>query len=172
MTRHGKIARLPKAIRDELNRRLADGEHGKRLVVWLNGLAEVRAILEADFEGKAISPANLTQWKQGGYQEWQQKIEVTELARELRERPQGIKEALEGGEASDYLGTLMMVQLAQISQTFLDKNLSVEERWKRFRTVNMELARMRLGDHRKRMRDIWMHNVSDADTNLSGFKSI
>ena len=162
MTRHGKVARLPKAIRDELNRRLANGEQGKRLVVWLNGLDTVQAILKEDFEGKLISEANLTGWKQGGYQDWRQREEVSALAAELRDRPQGILEELDGAEGSDYLGTLMMVQLAQISQTFLDKNLSVEERWKRFRTVNIELARMRLGDHRKRMRDIWMHNVSDA----------
>jgi len=31
-TRNGKIARLPKDIREELNRRLEDGEPGKHLV--------------------------------------------------------------------------------------------------------------------------------------------
>ena len=36
MTRNGKIARLPRAIRDELSRRLQDGEPGKHLVQWLN----------------------------------------------------------------------------------------------------------------------------------------
>ena len=32
MTRNGKIARLPRALRDELNRRLQDGQPGVRLV--------------------------------------------------------------------------------------------------------------------------------------------
>ena len=32
MTRNGKIARLPRLIRDELNRRLRDGELGKDVV--------------------------------------------------------------------------------------------------------------------------------------------
>jgi len=32
MTRVGKIARLPREIREQLNRRLQDGEPGKRLV--------------------------------------------------------------------------------------------------------------------------------------------
>lgn len=44
MTRNGKIARLPREIREELNRRLDDGEQGVRLVEWLNGLPEVKRI--------------------------------------------------------------------------------------------------------------------------------
>jgi hypothetical protein len=38
MTRTGKIARLPRELRDELNRRLREGEPGIRLVEWLNSL--------------------------------------------------------------------------------------------------------------------------------------
>ena len=38
MTRHGKIARLPLEVREELNRRLENGEPGDRLVEWLNGM--------------------------------------------------------------------------------------------------------------------------------------
>ena len=49
MTRNGKIARLPRAIRDELNRRLDDGEPGVQLVNWLNGVPEVRDILRNEF---------------------------------------------------------------------------------------------------------------------------
>jgi hypothetical protein len=41
MTRNGKIARLPAATREELNQRLLDGERGKHLVLWLNGLPQV-----------------------------------------------------------------------------------------------------------------------------------
>jgi len=36
MTRNGKIARLPRAIRDSLNQRLHDGETGRHLVRWLS----------------------------------------------------------------------------------------------------------------------------------------
>jgi len=44
-TRTGKIARLPKSIRDELNRRLEDGWQNIKLVDWLNELPAVREIL-------------------------------------------------------------------------------------------------------------------------------
>jgi hypothetical protein len=48
MTRNGKIARLPQALRDELNQGLQDGRKGVELVQWLNGLPEVQAILAAE----------------------------------------------------------------------------------------------------------------------------
>ena len=36
--RNGKVARLPKVVREELNRRLEDGQLGRELLCWLNGL--------------------------------------------------------------------------------------------------------------------------------------
>ena len=36
MTRNGKIGRLPKAVREQVNRRLEKGEKGRTLVAWLN----------------------------------------------------------------------------------------------------------------------------------------
>ncbi len=44
-TRNGKIARLSKQVRHDLNGRLQDGEPGKQLVEWLNRLPEVQEVL-------------------------------------------------------------------------------------------------------------------------------
>lgn len=71
MTRRGKIARLPRQTRDELNVRLENGEPGVRLVEWLNGLPEVKEILEKNFDGHPISEVNLSEWKNGGFLDWQ-----------------------------------------------------------------------------------------------------
>src|SRR5580658_951731 len=67
---NGKIARLPVAIRQELNRRLLNGEPARQLVVWLNGLPEVQAMLAAHFQGQPIGEMNLSRWKNGGYLAW------------------------------------------------------------------------------------------------------
>ena len=48
-TRTGKIARLPKAVREELNRRLQDGEPGTQLVEWLNSLPQVQRVKALKF---------------------------------------------------------------------------------------------------------------------------
>jgi hypothetical protein len=66
----GKVARLPVAIRQELNWRLLNGEEGRQLVAWLNGLPEVQTMLAAQFEGQPISDMNLSRWKHGGFMAW------------------------------------------------------------------------------------------------------
>jgi len=70
MTRNGKIARLPRDLREQLNHRLADGELGTTLVQWLNTLPEVKKVLAEHFGGRPINEINLTDWKQGGFAEW------------------------------------------------------------------------------------------------------
>jgi hypothetical protein len=85
MTRTGKIARLPRSIRDELNRRLDNGEQGVRLIAWLNELPEVKQVLARDFEGRPITKSNLTEWKNGGYLDWQSQDETATFIREIKE---------------------------------------------------------------------------------------
>ncbi len=70
MSRFGKIARLPLDIREQLNRRLQDGEIGKDLVVWLNSVPEVQAVLKAEFGDRPVNEPNLSDWRTGGYQDW------------------------------------------------------------------------------------------------------
>ena len=83
VTRNGKIACLPKAIRDELNQRLADGERGTQLVAWLNRLPEVQRIIAEQFGGRLVRAQNLSEWKHGGYKDWLNKQEAMELVRQL-----------------------------------------------------------------------------------------
>ena len=84
MTRNGKIARLPQAIQEQLNRRPDDHEQGKKLVAWLDSLPEVKAVLAADVNHPPIREENLSEWKQGGYRDWQQRQERRELFRQMQ----------------------------------------------------------------------------------------
>src|SRR4051812_1233324 len=80
-TRNGKIARLPREVRDELNGRLLEGEPGNYLVNWLNEKTEVKEVLARDFEGRSITEQNLSEWKLGAFEDWrrhQESLEVTE----------------------------------------------------------------------------------------------
>ncbi len=81
--RTGKIARLPQTIRDQLNRRLEDGGQGKTLAAWLNSLPEVRAVLKEHFGGRNISEQNLSEWKQGGYRDWQLRQDAIEAVQRM-----------------------------------------------------------------------------------------
>src|SRR5262245_59070584 len=111
MTRNGKIARLPRELREQLNRRLQDGEPGTRLVEWLNGCEAVKQVLAQDFGGRQINEQNLTEWKQGGYQEWLARQETLACARELAADAKELNEASEGSLADD-LATIVTARYA------------------------------------------------------------
>jgi hypothetical protein len=74
--RFGKISRLPRVLRDQLNRRIRDGEKGTRLIAWLNGLPEVQVILDRNFGGRPINTVNFTKWRAGGYRDWHLQHEI------------------------------------------------------------------------------------------------
>ncbi len=76
MIRPGKIARLPRGIREELNRRLQQGERGAPLANWLNGLPETKAALARDLGGPKVTLRNLAEWEKGGFRDWQGKQET------------------------------------------------------------------------------------------------
>ena len=59
----GKIARLPKSIREKLNRRLEDGQPASEILPWLNALPRVQKILAAQFAGAPIKAQNLSNWR-------------------------------------------------------------------------------------------------------------
>src|ERR1039458_5470958 len=83
MTRHGKIARLPHTIREQINRRLQNGDEGKEIVEWLNALPEVRAVVDAEFGGQPVSEMNLSNWRLGGYRDWEAQQEAVAAVRRL-----------------------------------------------------------------------------------------
>jgi len=83
VTRNGKLARLPRSIREALNRRLDDGEPGSKLVAWLNALPEVQALVAAEFNGAPINEQNLSRWKKGGYGDWLAREETRAVAEHL-----------------------------------------------------------------------------------------
>ena len=85
VTRTGKIARLPWAIRDQLNQRLADGQPASQILPWLHSLPEVRQILKDQFKGCPITPQNLSHWKSGGYVDWVHHQDARQLAANMVE---------------------------------------------------------------------------------------
>ncbi len=111
MTRNGKIARLPRLIRDELNRRLENGEQGVQLVNWLNGLPEARDVLRRDFDGRPVNEVNLTDWKNGGFLDWQAHQEALALIEELKSNSEEFNGVL-SGQLAESLTTAVVAQYA------------------------------------------------------------
>ncbi|HZM05102.1 MAG TPA: hypothetical protein VFC44_19055 [Candidatus Saccharimonadales bacterium] len=90
MSRNGKIATLPRALREQINVRLDDGEEGEQLLDWLNQLPEVLELMKANFAGIPISKQNLSEWRQGGFREWLSHQEFAAHARRTTEYAEDI----------------------------------------------------------------------------------
>ena len=84
-THKGKIGRLPRAIRDEVNQRLDNGENGTSIIAWLNSQPEVQAVLAAEFKGIPICKQNLSQWRKYGHKKWHWHQEAQTMAAKTRD---------------------------------------------------------------------------------------
>jgi len=112
-TRNGKIARLPIEIREQLNRRLADGEPGNRLVEWLNSNPDVMQVMMEHFEGRPITEGNLSEWRAGGYEEW---VTLHAFLDETRVISENAGELADTGISSDHLRIVLLAHHAHLLQ--------------------------------------------------------
>jgi hypothetical protein len=162
-TRNGKIARLPKYIRDDLCRRIENGELGRELVKWLNGLSDVQEVLKEQFGGRAVTEQNLSEWKLGGYPEWLRREETRLLVSSLTEQSDELDETADGQEISDRFAGVFAAELTRLAATLLEKETDPEKRWQRLREVHRELSQLRRDDHRavrtSIKRDRWNRQV-------------
>jgi hypothetical protein len=147
MARNGKIAHLPFEIREELNRRLQDGEPGGPLLAWLNALPSVQAVLAQEFGGCAISKQNLCEWRAGGFAQWQSRQETLVEARELVVEATELAAATEG-RLTDHLATVLA---ARYASALAGWNGEVTEELRRrlraLRGLCQDIVELRRGDH-------------------------
>lgn len=148
MTRNGKIARLPRSVRDQLNCRLQDGEEGNTLLEWLNALPKVQAVLKWQFADQPISKQNLSEWRLGGYREWERNEESCDLVRRLTEQTDDLADKAEGIELSHRLAMVVTVEVARMTEALLKDVSDPQERWRRLRGVLRELAQLRQEDRK------------------------
>lgn len=144
LTRNGKIARLPRAVRERLNHRLQEGEQGKKLVAWLNGLPEVRAVVAAEFAGKPIREQNLSEWRQGGYRDWLAQQEAMEVAERLGE--DAVAWATEGRPPlTETLALWLAARYAVATRRVAEAD--GPEGWRLLREMSGDIVELRRGDH-------------------------
>jgi len=176
LCRNGKIARLPHDVREELNRRLQDGESGKGLVRWLNQLPEVKAALQREFGGCAINEQNLSEWKRGGFRDWVAKTEADELMADTlaqvgeskgkdrrrasrRKGPCGNKEPKEMESVTDRVAGWFFPHYVAAARGQLAAARTPAERWSVLRIICADLASLRRSDHYVERLRIWREKL-------------
>jgi len=144
MTRNGKIARLPLAVREELNQRLQNGEPGNQLVEWLNSLPQVQTVMQAEFDGQPIAENNLSLWKTGGYLVWEQAQTTRQGLDSFMEKAGGLQEAAQDGltdRMADFLAAKMALEFNR-----LDSLPDGEDKSKAWRDLLGSLILLRRGE--------------------------
>jgi hypothetical protein len=112
--RNGKIARLPREIRDELNERLERSDETSKLLDWLNALPEAKEVVQNDFAGVPISKQNLSEWRQGGFQEWLVRRDLCEEARDLTQLADDMVGEYAGGILADDVATVLAARFGSL----------------------------------------------------------
>lgn len=147
MARNGKIARLPRDIREELNHHLQDNEPGGTLLPWLNALPAVQAVLAREFGGVPVSKQNLSEWRTAGFVEWQARQETLAQARELAADATELAAATDG-RLTDHLATVLA---ARYASALAGWNGEVTEGFGRklraLRGLCQDIVELRRGDH-------------------------
>jgi hypothetical protein len=107
--RNGKIARLPKETRDMINRMLDDG------------IPYHVIIDELGDAGEGLNTQNLTNWKQGGYQEWVRNQELIERTRAQTEHAIDLLRETDGSaNAAKVVEACHMVGATQLMEALLE----------------------------------------------------
>jgi hypothetical protein len=140
-TRVGKIARLPGAVRNELNRRLHNGALGKDLVPWLNALPEVTHVLGERFASRPITEDNLSEWRRGGFQDWLQEKERRARLREWAAECQEGDPETQAAQLNAHLQQRLVLELAEELER-LSTVTDPAERFKRLTRLSREFCRM------------------------------
>ena len=147
MTRNGKIARLPRSIREQVNRKLDDGITGVEIVEWLNSLPEAQALMAAEFDGRPIREQNLSEWKAGGYRDWQTRQEALEMVRSLAEEAGYLKKAAAKEPLTESLALWVASRYAVAAKKLAAEGVDNEAHWKLLRAFCSDIVALRQGDH-------------------------
>jgi hypothetical protein len=146
MARTGKIAQLPRHIRNELNTRLDNGEPGPQILEWLNGLEEVVGVLDDFFDGKPINENNLSAWRQGGFLDWKRHQQPCDWVRTLSERADQLSEEAGLMPLSDRVSSVASLALGKLLQSFDSDTLPEGVDRREFHALMKDLAMLRRED--------------------------
>jgi hypothetical protein len=146
MIHNGKIGRLPKAIREELNRRLDNGGQGGKLLAWLNSLPEVQSVVAREFGGKPIRKQNLSEWRNSGYAEWLRQQEALDMARQLA-ADTGELQPAGAPPLTDQIAVWVTARYLMEIRKLAEKNATGELDLKVLREFLRDVVSVRRGDH-------------------------
>ena len=132
--RKGKIARLSKAIRDQLNLMIQDG------------IPYLQIIERLGPEGQGLNEQNLSNWRSGGYQDWLRHQHISEAIHAKHELAENIvSQAGDGNQAGQAVLQVIAANLCEFlvetdPSTLRESLLSDADKFTRFVNSMVRLA--------------------------------
>jgi hypothetical protein len=93
--RNGKVARLPKPVREQINLQLDAGKTYAKIIAWLT-----------DNGHPGFTPDNISNWRAGGFQDWLKDEKLRDIAIDVAQRHEGSKME----QAARHIGTALIFQ--------------------------------------------------------------
>jgi hypothetical protein len=169
MIRIGKIARLPKAVQEELNRRLDDNEPGQNLVAWLNSLPDVRSVMAAKFGSRPIRQQNLSEWRNGGYRDWLRRQERCESLRQMWAGARDFAALMDADAFQQQMSLVLMADLVLAVRQAVDQTDDPRERALCLAQLAEKIARLRREDSNatrvRIVRERWERELARDENN-------
>jgi len=143
--RTGKIARLPHPIREQLNRRLESCEDYEPILNWLNALPEARQVIDDHFAGRPISKQNLSDWRSGGFSEWQDRQDAVDFLTNLDDQSDPNPQT-SSSPSTGRMALWLSLQYALAARALVRSTVDQPARWARLREICADIARLRRSD--------------------------
>ena len=161
ITRKGKIASLPAAIRESLNHLLFNGARGPKIITWLHSQEEVLRVLDEGGE-EPITPQNLSEWRKGGYADWLARRERVEEIKILSSYAAELAEAA-GASVSDGAAAILGGKILAAAE----KLAETPEGEKSLVGLALSIAKLRDSDSKLLRARVAERNADQKDQQLS-----
>jgi hypothetical protein len=116
-------------------------------VELLNGLPKVQNVLTEEFGGRPISEQNLSEWKQGGFDDWLRHEETRAWVRALADESAELAEETGDLSVADWLSTPLAVALGRWLHELTAGPQNDPERRRALLSIAREVNQLRPGDH-------------------------
>lgn len=120
MARQGKIARLPFAVRDQLCEKLSDGIPAREVCAWVNALPAWKEARAKYGYGADISEQNVSDWRSGGFVDWQAERAKVQHLRAVAESACHIAAAT-GGDPAAVGSRILAGRLTELLESLDDQ---------------------------------------------------
>jgi hypothetical protein len=147
-----KISQLPKSIRDDFNRRIADGQPTADTLAWLNSLPDVQALIPTKFGGHPISQQNYSDWLKTGFRDWQTKQTARQFLDNFEPDDAALHESI-SGTLTQKLAYWIAIRYAAAAQTIsaaanadADPDQDPQTELRQLREFCQDIVTLRRGD--------------------------